>query len=48
MRCPVSLILCHEPAMISNVSNVNLVKDQVDLYLDIPMDQFGMSDSKIV
>ena len=33
-------------AMISNVSNVSLVKDQVDLYLDIPMDQFGMSDSK--
>ena len=33
-------------AMISNVSNVNLVKEQVDLYLDIPMDQFGMSDSK--
>ena len=33
-------------AMISNVSNIHLVKDQVDLYLDIPLDQFGMSDSK--
>lgn len=32
--------------MISHVSNINRVKDQVDLYLDIPMDQFGMSDSK--
>ena len=33
-------------AMISNVTNINRVKDQVDLYLDIPLDQFGMSDSK--
>jgi len=33
-------------AMISNVSKLNLVKDQVELYIDIPLDQFGMSDSK--
>jgi NTE family protein/lysophospholipid hydrolase len=32
--------------MISNVSKTNMVKDQVDLYLDIPLDQYGMSDSK--
>jgi predicted acylesterase/phospholipase RssA len=32
--------------MISNVSNTALVKNQVDLYLDVPLDQFGMSDSK--
>ena len=33
-------------AMISNVSKTNMVKDQVELYLDIPLDQYGMSDSK--
>ncbi len=32
--------------MISNVSRNTRVKEQVDLYLDIPLDQFGMSDSK--
>ena len=33
-------------AMLSSASNTNVIRDQVDLYLDIPMDQFGMSDVK--
>ena len=33
-------------AMISNLSNANQVKDQVEWYMDVPLDQFGMSDSK--
>jgi predicted acylesterase/phospholipase RssA len=33
-------------AMLSSASNTNFIRDQVDLYLDIPMDQFGMSDVK--
>ena len=33
-------------AMISNVSKTTMVKDQVDLYMHIPLDQYGMSDSK--
>jgi predicted acylesterase/phospholipase RssA len=32
--------------MISNVSNTTRVKNQVELYLDIPLDQYGMSDVK--
>ncbi len=33
-------------AMLSSASNTHLIREQVDLYLDIPMDQFGMSDVK--
>jgi predicted acylesterase/phospholipase RssA len=33
-------------SMISSASNANVIKAQVDLYVDIPMDQFGMSDVK--
>ena len=32
--------------MISNVSNASRVKNEVELYLDIPLDQYGMSDVK--
>jgi len=32
--------------MISNVSNTSRVKNEVELYLDIPLDQYGMSDVK--
>ena len=32
--------------MISNVSHTTRVKNQVELYLDIPLDQYGMSDVK--
>jgi NTE family protein/lysophospholipid hydrolase len=45
-RLPSLFDIVSRSAMISNVSKSNLVRDQVDLYLDIPLDQFGMSDSK--
>ena len=45
-RIPSLFDIVSRSAMISNVSKTNTVKDQVDLYLDIPLDQYGMSDSK--
>ena len=45
-RVPSLFDIVSRSAMISNVSKTTMVKDQVDLYLDIPLDQYGMSDSK--
>ena len=45
-RLPSLFDIVSRSAMISNVSKINQVKDQVDLYMNIPLDQFGMSDSK--
>ncbi len=33
-------------AMISSISNTSLLKSQMDLYLHLPLDQFGMSESR--
>ncbi|UCE63453.1 MAG: patatin-like phospholipase family protein, partial [Nitrospirota bacterium] len=45
-RVPSLFDIVSRSAMISNVSKTTIVKDQVDLYLDIPLEQYGMSDSK--
>jgi len=45
-RVPSLFDIVSRSAMISNVSKTNMVKEQVDLYLDIPLEQYGMSDSK--
>ncbi len=45
-RVPSLFDIVSRSAMISNVSKTTMVKDQVDLYLNIPLDQYGMSDSK--